>query len=79
MGYLRFVITLNGIKIEQDWVTIIDDWPEPRSVQEILIFIGFANFYQQFIKDYSCITLPLSELTHQEKKKKGETIPQTKR
>ena len=45
MGYLRFVITLNGIEMEQDWVTTIDNWPEPRSVQEILMFMGFINFY----------------------------------
>ena len=43
------------------------------------MFIDFANFYQQFIKDYSYITLPLLELTQQEKKKEGETISQTKR
>ena len=79
VGYLRFMITLNGIKMEQDQITTIDDWPEPRSIQEILMFVGFANFYWQFIKGYSHITLPLSELTHQEKKKEGETILQTKR
>ena len=73
------MITSNGIKMEQDWVTTINDWPEPRTVQEILMFVGFANFYQQFIKGYSCITLPLLELIQQEKKKEGETIPQIKR
>ena len=73
------MITLNGIKMEQDWVATIDDWPEPRTVQEILMFVGFANFYWWFIKGYSHITLLLSELTHQEKKKEGETIPQPKR
>ena len=79
VGYLGFVITPNGIEMEQDRVTTIDDWPEPRSVREILMFVGFANFYRRFIKGYSRITLPLSELTRQEKKKEGETIPQTKR
>ena len=79
MGYLRFVITPNGIEMEQDWVTTIDDWPEPRSVWEILMFVGFANFYWWFIKGYSCITLPLLELMYQEKKNEGETILQIKK
>ena len=69
------MITPNGIKMEQDQVIIIDDWPKPRSVQEILMFIDFTNFYQWFIKGYSHIILPLSELIHQEKKKEGEIIP----
>ena len=43
------------------------------------MFVGFANFYWWFIKGYSHIILLLSELMQQEKKKEGETIPQTKR
>ena len=38
------------------------------------MFVGFTNFYWWFIKGYSYIIFPLSELTHQEKKKEGETI-----
>ena len=38
------------------------------------MFVGFINFYQQFIKGYFYITLPLSELIYQEKKNEGETI-----
>ena len=74
MGYLGFMITPNGIEMKQDQVTTINNWPEPRSIQEILMFVGFTNFYWWFIKGYSHIILPLSELTHQEKKKEGETI-----
>ena len=31
--------------MEEDHVLTVNDWPEPTIVWEILIFIGFANFY----------------------------------
>ena len=78
VGYLGFVVTPNGIEMEHDRVASIDDWPEPKSVREVLMFVGFANFYRRFIEGYSRITLPLSELTRQEKKGGEETSPRIK-
>src|SRR5882724_6293532 len=45
-------------------VQIIQDWPEPRKVKDVQSFLGFANFYQQFMFGYSEITVPLTCLTH---------------
>src|SRR6201996_2103291 len=44
-------------------VQAITDWPEPRKVKDIQSFLGFANFYRQFIPDYSDIVIPLTRLT----------------
>jgi RNase H-like domain found in reverse transcriptase len=46
-----------------DKVKTIQDWPKPRKVKDIQSFLGFANFYQQFIFSYSDITVPLTWLT----------------
>ncbi|MDS9995192.1 hypothetical protein PNQ69_20735 [Xanthomonas sp. A2111] len=29
------------------------EWPEPKTVKSLQGFLGFANFYRRFIKDYS--------------------------
>ena len=47
-----------------DKVQVIQDWPEPRKIKDIQSFLGFANFYQQFILKYSEITVLLTHLTH---------------
>ena len=39
------------------------EWPEPITVKQIQSFLGFTNFYQQFIHHYSNLTLPLTALT----------------
>lgn len=77
VGYLGFIVTPEGIEMEQDRVASIEDWPEPENPREILMFTGFANFYRRFIEGYSRITLPLTELTREEKR--GETAVQPKK
>ena len=44
-------------------VQTILDWQTPMSVRDVQCILGFANFYRKFIKDYSKIVLPLTELT----------------
>jgi hypothetical protein len=42
-------------------------WEPPKSLKETQAFLGFANFYRRFIKDFSRICQPLTEST------KGDT------
>jgi len=44
-------------------VVIIQNWELPTTVKKVQFFLGFYNFYWQFIKDYSCIVRPLFNLT----------------
>ena len=38
------------------------DWPIPKSVKEIQSFLGFGNFYQKFIPNFSTLAAPLNNL-----------------
>src|SRR5271168_188458 len=61
--YLGFILSKEGLKMDQSKVQTIQDWPEPRKVKDIQSFLGFANFYRRFISDYSAIVVPLTRLT----------------
>ena len=39
------------------------EWDAPETVKDIQSFLGFANFYRQFIEGYSKLTRPLTDLT----------------
>src|SRR5258705_2731778 len=39
------------------------DWPQPMKVKDVQSFIGFVNFYQRFIWNFSEIACPLHTLT----------------
>ncbi len=42
----------------------VTDWPQPVKVKDVQSFIGFVNFYQRFIHNFSKIACPLHALTH---------------
>jgi len=65
--YLGYVIAPQGLRMDEEKIWTIKDWKEPTNVKGVRSFLGFANFYRRFIKDYSKITMPLSSLTRKEK------------
>jgi len=62
VGFLGFVITPKGVGMESDRISTIKDWPTPKSIRDVQVLLGFTNFYQRFIRKYSKVTLPLTEL-----------------
>jgi len=64
--YLGYVISPQGLRINQEKIRTIKEWKEPTNVKGIQSFLEFANFYRRFIEDYSRITTPLTRLTRKE-------------
>jgi len=53
----------NGkVKIKNKKIKAILEWKEPTKLKEVESFIGFANFYYCFIKNFSHIVRPLNKL-----------------
>jgi len=59
---LGFVITPQGVGMESDRISTIEDWPTPKPSRDVQVLLGFTNFYRRFIQKYAKVTLPLSEL-----------------
>src|ERR1700709_1528505 len=62
MDFLGYVVTTKGVSMSQKKVETIKHWKQPKSVKDKQIFMGFANFYRQFIKDFLAICKPITEL-----------------
>ena len=43
-------------------IYIIQEWLILKNISEVLLFLGFVNFYQRFIKEYSKVTAELIKL-----------------
>ena len=48
--------------MEAERIEVVKDWPEPKSVRDIQVFLGFANFYWRFIQGFSRIAAPLTSM-----------------
>jgi hypothetical protein len=62
IGFLGHRFTADGVKMDQEKVQAVIDWPVPKNVKEILSFLGTAGYYRRFVKDFSRISAPISEL-----------------
>jgi RNase H-like domain found in reverse transcriptase/Reverse transcriptase (RNA-dependent DNA polymerase) len=65
--YLRFIITPAGIHTDPTKFNTVLNWPTPRLVKDTQLFLGFVNFYCQFITSYSNLMHPLIHLTKKDK------------
>ena len=62
--YLGFVITAGeAIRPDPDKIQAILQWEAPTSLRGVRRFIGFANFYRDFLEDFSAVAEPLHRLT----------------
>ncbi len=57
--FLGFLIT-HHVEMDYKKVEAVLNWPIPTTVKEVQRFIGFANFYRRFIKNYSSVVPPLT-------------------
>ena len=52
-----------GIHTSPEKVKAILDWPRPQSTHDIRSFLGLASYYRKFIRGFSQLAKPLTDLT----------------
>ncbi|GBG71816.1 hypothetical protein CBR_g9226 [Chara braunii] len=64
--YLGHVLDGDGVKPEHCKIAAIRDWPTPRTLTELRSFVGLANYYRKFVRNFSTIAAPLRRLLRKE-------------
>ena len=59
---LGVIVGRGQVQMETDKVKTVKEWKTPTKLKEVESFLGFTNFYRQFIKNFSYIAKPLNEL-----------------
>jgi hypothetical protein len=61
--FLGHIVGRDGVRMMEDKVKAVQDWPTPTRVTHVRAFLGMAGYYRKFVKDFSKIAAPLSDLT----------------
>ena len=59
---LGHIVSSKGIEVDESKIELIANLPTPKSIKDVRSFLGHASFCRRFIKDFSVISKPLSNL-----------------
>ena len=60
--FLGHIISQKGVGTDPKKTDSISKWPLPKNISELRSFLGLANYYHRFIKDFAKIAAPLNDL-----------------
>uniref|UniRef100_A0A2N9F1V6 Reverse transcriptase domain-containing protein n=1 Tax=Fagus sylvatica TaxID=28930 RepID=A0A2N9F1V6_FAGSY len=60
--FMRLMNHVLRIEVDEEKVKAIKEWPTPKSITEVRSFHGLASFYRCFVKDFSTLAAPLTEV-----------------
>jgi len=63
VGFSGVVIELDGVKMKKEKIQEVVDWLVLKSVKDVQKFLGLANYYRWFVKDFARVIKPLHEIT----------------
>jgi len=68
VGFLGVIIGEDRVRMEKEKVQGVIEWPVPKSVKDVQKFLGLANYYRRFVKDFAKIAKPLHKIIRKENK-----------
>ena len=61
--FLGHVVSQKGVSPDPNKTSKVAQWPTPKSAKEVQQFLGLANYYRKFIKNFAGMARPLHRLT----------------
>ncbi|XP_011270565.1 hypothetical protein CAOG_08903 [Capsaspora owczarzaki ATCC 30864] len=60
--FLGYIVSKDGVKMDPAKLSAVLNWPVPETVHAVQKFLGFANYYRRFIKNFSGVITPITKL-----------------
>ena len=76
VNFLGVVMGQGKIEMEEEKVEGVLNWLVPKTVRDVRKFLGLANYYRWFIKNFAALAKPLNMLTRKDEKWKWEEAQQ---
>ena len=63
VNYLGHRVSGDGVQTQPGIMQRVKEWTFPKNKSDLRVFLGLANYYRKFVKGFSGIASPLTELT----------------
>jgi hypothetical protein len=68
IAFLGHILIAEGIEVDPSKVEAVSKWKQPSNVSEVRSFLGMVGYYHRFIKGFSSIARPMTELLKKDNK-----------
>ena len=62
VSFLGHIMSAEGIRVDPIKIEAVVNWKPPRNVTEVRSFLGLVGYYRRFVKGFSIIASPLTQL-----------------
>lgn len=66
--YLGHKCSIQGVSPNDELVSVVANYPAPKNVRQVQVFLGLANYYRKFIKNFARISRPIVDLLKKDTK-----------
>ena len=65
--FLGHVLGRDGLRVDPRKTAVVAEWPVPRDLGQLRSFLGMANYFRKFVKDYALRTLVLTRMLRKDR------------
>ena len=62
VSFLGHVVSKDGNSVDLSKIEAVNQWKQPTNVSEVRSFLGLVGYYRRFVKDFSIVVKPLTNL-----------------
>ena len=62
VSFLGYIVSAEGIRVDLTNIEAVVNWKPPRNVTKVRSFLGLVGYYIRFVKGFSIIASPLTNL-----------------
>lgn len=56
VDFLGHILSQEGLRVDPHKTTAVQSWPTPTDIHKRRSFLGLANYFRKFIRDYASLT-----------------------